>query len=161
MLIVLKKNQFLYIFIIRLSPLLLHTDFRNPLIMKHSNQKPKNKIFAIILALIGACTSVPLAGLHKFYLGQPLWGIIYFIIGWQNPMGRIACAIDIVLYLAQNQEAFNQRFNPYLTIANNQNGEVAKQMTEVATALRNLEQLRQEGLISEYEFEQKRRQLLA
>ncbi|NER29853.1 MAG: SHOCT domain-containing protein, partial [Symploca sp. SIO1C4] len=31
---------------------------------------------------------------------------------------------------------------------------------EVADALRQLDKLRQEGLVSEYEFEQKRRQLL-
>jgi TM2 domain-containing membrane protein YozV len=128
--------------------------------MTHSTLKPKNKVFTIILALIGAFTSLPLAGLHKFYLGQYLWGIIYLIIGWQNPMARIACAIDIVLYLAQNKEAFNQRFNPQFSLGNNQSRELAAQMTEVATALRELEQLRQEGLISEYEFEQKRRQLI-
>ena len=34
------------------------------------------------------------------------------------------------------------------------------QVGEIANALRELEQLRQEGLISEYEFEQKRRSLL-
>ncbi len=128
--------------------------------MNNSTTKPKKKIFAVSLALLGAVTSIPLAGLHKFYLGQPLWGIIYFVIGWQNPMGRIACAIDIVLYLAQNQQRFDQRFNPHLIVANNQNTLPAQQMNEIATALRELEKLRQEGLISEYEFEQKRRQLL-
>ena len=121
--------------------------------------KTKKRTTAIILALIG--TATPLVGLHKFYLGQPLWGILYLIIGWQNPMARIACAIDIVLYLAQNQEQFNQRFNGELSLTENQNTLPAKQMTEIGTALRELEQLRQEGLISEYEFEQKRRQLLA
>ena len=122
-------------------------------------QQPKKRTTTIILALIGTVT--PLVGLHKFYLGQPLWGIIYLIIGWQNPMARIACAIDIVLCLAQNQQQFNQRFNSELVMTEHQNTLPAKQMTEVATALRELEQLRQEGLISEYEFEQKRRQLLA
>ena len=121
--------------------------------------RSKKRTASIILALVGAVT--PLVGLHKFYLGQPLWGIIYLIIGWQNPMARIACAIDIVLYLAQNQDQFNQRFNPHLVSASNQNHLPAQQMSDIATALRELEQLRQEGLISEYEFEQKRRQLLA
>ena len=131
--------------------------------MKNTTQttkKPKNKTYAIILAFIGAFTSIPLAGLHKFYLNQPLWGVIYLIIGWQNPMGRIACAIDIILYLAQNQDTFNQRFNPHFISNNHQNVQLAQQMTEIATAIRELEKLREEGLISEYEFEQKRRQLI-
>ncbi|MDJ0550288.1 SHOCT domain-containing protein, partial [Microcystis sp. M49636_WE2] len=35
-----------------------------------------------------------------------------------------------------------------------------KQVEAIGAALRELERLRQEGLISEYEFEEKRRQLL-
>jgi TM2 domain-containing membrane protein YozV len=119
-----------------------------------TTKNPKKKTYAIILALIGAFTSLPLAGLHKFYLNQPLWGMIYLIIGWQNPMARIACAMDIILYLAQNQDKFNQYYHK-------QNPQLAQQMTEIATAIRELEKLRTEGLISEYEFEQKRRQLLS
>jgi TM2 domain-containing membrane protein YozV len=130
-----------------------------PSLITNLVQKPKKRTIAIILALIGTVT--PIVGLHKFYLGQPLWGILYLIISWQNPMARIACAIDIVLYLAKNQEQFNQRFNGELVIANEQNTVPGKQIKEIASALRELEQLRQEGLISEYEFEQKRRQLLS
>jgi hypothetical protein len=36
----------------------------------------------------------------------------------------------------------------------------AQVASQVAIALRDLDQLRQEGLMTEYEFEQKRRQLL-
>jgi hypothetical protein len=38
--------------------------------------------------------------------------------------------------------------------------QVGNQVESVANALRELEALRQDGLISEYEFEQKRRQML-
>ena len=127
--------------------------------MNNPLPQQKNKIFSVALAFVGAISSIPLAGLHKFYLGQPLWGILYFIISWQNPMARIACAIDIILYLSQNQEQFNQKFNPHLITTHSQ--PPAKQIIATANALRELEQLRQEGLISEYEFEQKRRQLLS
>ena len=123
--------------------------------MNHSPSQPKNKTFAIILAGLGAVSSLPLAGMHKFYLGQPLWGVIYLIIGWQNPMGRIACAIDIILYLTQND------INNGLFAKSNSNLISAQQVNEVAKAIRELEKLREEGLISEYEFEQKRRQLLS
>ena len=128
--------------------------------MNYSPSKPKNKNFAIILALIGAVSSFPLAGIHKFYLGQPLWGVIYLIIGWQNPMARIACAIDIVIYLTQDPELFINNFNNNVLDNKNQTVISPKHISEVATAIRELEKLRQEGLISEYEFEEKRRQLL-
>ena len=128
--------------------------------MNHSPSKPKNKIFAIILALIGAVSSFPLAGIHKFYLGQPLWGVIYLVIGWQNPMARIACAIDIVIYLTQDPELFMNQFNNNVLAVKNQTLISPQQISEVATAIRELEKLREDGLISEYEFEQKRRQLL-
>ncbi|MBL1210017.1 NINE protein [Geminocystis sp. GBBB08] len=120
--------------------------------------QPKKRIFTVILALIGTIT--PLVGLHKFYLRQPLWGVIYLLISWQSPMGRIACAVDTVLYLIQDQEFFNVRFNSSLTSETENLTANPQQVTEIATALRELEKLRQEGLISEYEFEQKRRQLL-
>jgi len=121
-------------------------------------QQGKKRSLTIILALIGTVT--PLTGLHKFYLGQPLWGVIYFLLSWQSPMSRIACAIDAVLYLAQDQDHFNNRFNPELGSLAESTTINPKQITAVAEAIRELEKLRQEGLISESEFEQKRRQLL-
>lgn len=122
-------------------------------------QQGKKRSLTIILALIGTVT--PLTGLHKFYLGQPLWGIIYFLLSWQSPMSRIACAIDAVLYLAQDQDQFNRHFNDYLEVIDLQKKELNPQeVTAIATAIRELEKLRQEGLISEAEFEEKRRQLI-
>jgi TM2 domain-containing membrane protein YozV len=120
--------------------------------------QPKKRILSVILALIGTVT--PFVGLHKFYLSQPLWGVVYLLLSWQSPIARIACAIDAVLYLTQDQNFFNLRFNPNLMVERENILKNPQQVTEIATALRELEKLRQEGLISEYEFEQKRRQLL-
>ena len=121
--------------------------------------QPKKRSIGVILALIGSVT--PVVGLHKFYLGQPLWGIIYFLLSWQSPIARIACAIDVILYLAQDNDLFIGRFNPITpAFSPTQITANPQQVTEIATAIRELEKLRQEGLISEYEFEQKRRQLL-
>ncbi|MGI0481266.1 NINE protein [Geminocystis sp. CENA526] len=127
--------------------------------MSFLNQ-PKKRSIGIILALIGSVT--PVVGLHKFYLGQPLWGVIYFLLSWQSPIARIACAIDVVLYLAQDNDLFTGRFNSIT--ASSSPAQITgnpQQVTEIATAIRELEKLRQDGLISEYEFEQKRRQLLS
>jgi TM2 domain-containing membrane protein YozV len=115
--------------------------------------QPKRGI-AIILALLGTIT--PLAGLHKFYLGQPLWGVIYLLL-WSTPIPRIACAIDAVWYLVQESEQFQLQFQGFgKTLV----GIEPQQVNAIADALRELDRLREDGLVSEYEFEQKRRQLL-
>jgi TM2 domain-containing membrane protein YozV len=117
--------------------------------------KRKNRSIAVILAFAGTLT---ISGLHKFYLGQPLWGILYVLLSW-TPIPKIASAIEGVWYLTQEQETFDRYFNlgesPIRA-----SSEIGNQVESVANALRELEALRQDGLISEYEFEQKRRQML-
>ncbi|MFM7365201.1 MAG: NINE protein [Cuspidothrix sp.] len=117
--------------------------------------KGKSRSIAIILAFSGTLT---ISGLHKFYLGEPLWGILYVLLSW-TPIPKIASAIEGVWYLTQGEEAFDRYFNlgesPIKV-----SSQVGNQVESVANALRELESLRQDGLISEYEFEQKRRQML-
>ncbi|YAI82040.1 MAG: NINE protein [cyanobacterium endosymbiont of Rhopalodia sterrenbergii] len=127
------------------------------------NQQKSRKV-GIILALLATIVPWPIAGLHKFYLGQPIWGVIYFLL-WDSPIPRIACTIDVVWYLVQGQELFKAQFNG-LSLNNTQsvnlNPSITKpvQVEAIAEGLRELDQLREEGLVSEYEFEQKRRRLL-
>jgi TM2 domain-containing membrane protein YozV len=117
--------------------------------------KRKSRSIAAVLAFSGTLT---ISGLHKFYLGQPLWGLLYVLLSW-TPIPKVASAIEGVWFLAQDEEAFDRNFNfgksplKYSQQAGNQVG-------TIADALRQLDALRQDGLISEYEFEQKRRQLL-
>ncbi|MFO5528762.1 MAG: NINE protein [Cuspidothrix sp.] len=117
--------------------------------------KRKNRTIAVILAFAGTLT---ISGLHKFYLGQPLWGILYVLLSW-TPIPKIASAIEGVWYLTQEEETFDRYFNlgesPIKV-----SSQIGNQVESVANALRELEALRQDGLISEYEFEQKRRQML-
>ncbi len=115
----------------------------------------KNRKIAIALALLSAITPIP--GLQKFYLGQPLWGVIYLLL-WSSPMVRVACAIDAVWYMIQDLEQFDSQFNG-ITTGQFAINEVQK-VNAIAEALRELDSLREDGLITEYEFEQKRRQLL-
>ena len=112
--------------------------------------RPKSRFGAVVLALLSALLPWPVAGLHKFYLGQPLWGAIYLLL-WQTPMPRVACAIDAVWYVVQGEESFNQQYNALPP---------PQAVASLADNLRELEKLRAEGLMSDYEFEQKRRQLL-
>ena len=115
----------------------------------------KNRRVAVVLALLG--TIAPVTGLHKFYLGQPIYGVIYLIL-WSTPIPRIASAIDLVWYIVQDEEQFEYQFNG---IAKGQYAvDEARKVEAIADALQKLDRLRKDGLMTEYEFEQKRRQLL-
>lgn len=113
----------------------------------------KKRRVALALALLGTIT--PIAGLHKLYLGQPIWGIVYLVL-WSTPIARIASAIDAVWYLVQDLEQFERQFNGYSDL----NLNTSPQVKAIAEAMRELDKLREDGLVTEYEFEQKRRQLL-
>ncbi|NJL47415.1 MAG: hypothetical protein HC929_07870 [Leptolyngbyaceae cyanobacterium SM2_5_2] len=114
---------------------------------------------AVALAWVGAFTPgpLPLSGLHKFYLKQPIWGAVYLLLGWTQ-IPRVACAVEGIWLMTRPLESFaldeaESSTNPTSTI------DVA-QVNALGVALRELDALRQDGLISELEFEQKRRQLL-
>ena len=123
--------------------------------------KPKNRKLAVLLAFVGAV----MPGLHKFYLGQPGWGLVYLVLSWTH-IPQVASAIEGVWYLSQKQQEFDHNFNgsavPQASAMPSASGPVIDpaNVGAVAESLRQLDQLRQDGLISEYEFEQKRRQLL-
>ncbi len=121
--------------------------------MNMFNQR-KSRSVAAILAFSGTLT---ISGLHKFYLGQPLWGLVYVLLSW-TPIPKVASAIEGVWYLAQDEQAFDRNFNMGKTAT--RTVQPAAQVSTIAEALRELDALRQDGLITEYEFEQKRRHLL-
>jgi Short C-terminal domain len=84
--------------------------------------------------------------------------VLYVLLSW-TPIPKVASAIEGVWFLAQDEDAFNQNFN--LGKSPVKASQVAgKEVSAVADAMRELDSLRQDGLISEYEFEQKRRQML-
>lgn len=131
----------------------------------HSNTgssiSSKQYAIAAALAFMGTFNPwpVPLTGLHKFYLRQPLWGGIYFLLGWTQ-IPRVACAVEGLWYLFQCRRV--GLFDiPAKSLSAQDGVLVSQQAHAIATALRELEKLRQEGLVSEHEFEQNRRNLLA
>jgi TM2 domain-containing membrane protein YozV len=119
----------------------------------------RSRRMAVTLAWVGALTPspLPLAGLHKFYLGQPFWGTLYLLMGWTQ-VPRVACAIEGIWLLTQSPEAFAGRWGKVDALSKPEID--TDQINALGTALRELDTLRQDGLISELEFEQKRRQLL-
>ncbi len=94
---------------------------------------------------------LPVSGLHKFYLGQHRWGLVYLLLSW-TPIPHVAAAIEAVWYLTQ-PDGFAGVVASNVAAPNL----LVPQLTD---GIRQLEQLRVDGLITEYEFEQKRRQFL-
>jgi TM2 domain-containing membrane protein YozV len=124
--------------------------------------KPRNRKVATVLAFAGAVA--PIAGLHKFYMRQPLWGVLYLMLSW-TPIPRIASAIEGAWYLSQDADEFDLKFNNGVsssaaTVSKPIETVDPAAISAIADAVRQLDQLRADGLISEYEFEQKRRQML-
>lgn len=128
----------------------------------HLLGKPRNQKVAVILAVAG--TVLPFSGWHKFYVGQPLWGVTYLLLFF-TPIPQIASGIEALWYFAQDAQDFDDRFNEDTAILGSDRASfsvpiVANQVGAIAEAVRELDRLRQEGLLSEYEFEQQRRKLL-
>ena len=125
----------------------------------------------MILALVSGLA--PVSGFHKFYLGQRGWGIAYLVLSltpFTFPIPHLASLVELVWYLLQEPEEFDRNFNGGIpsgsgaSVAASQAAQKVTQTSEaiaaMEAALRTLEQLRQDGLISELEFEDKRRSLL-
>ena len=117
-----------------------------------------------MLALLGAVPIMGgfhLVGLHKLYLGQRWWCLVYLALALTgSKIAWIAGLFDAVFYLIQNPDEFEMNFNGE---GLSEVGTIDFKQSSVVTvseSLRELDQLRQDGLISEYEFEQKRRKLL-
>jgi TM2 domain-containing membrane protein YozV len=123
---------------------------------------PKQHAVAIALAFAG----IVVPGLHRLYLGQLGWGAGYLIPGllWAAfPVGvlvRVASVCDGLIYLFQGAETFHQRFNETHPSDLLSIGAEPNKVQQMVEAIRQLDTLRQDGLITEYEFEQQRRQLL-
>jgi len=121
--------------------------------------KPRQRKKAILLAFAGLL----IPGLHKFYLGEWKWGTVYMLMLFTQ-IPQLASMIEAIWYCIMDDEVFDRNFNQrYLAMKNAQMLQSIpdpSQVQSIGEALRQLDQLRQDGLISEYEFEQKRRQWL-
>lgn len=120
----------------------------------------KSKKIAAFLAFLGALqpTPVPFAGMHKFYLGQYGWGIVYILLG-ATLVPRIASTAEgIWCLVGPKLKALWVRTSAPSLSPTPPNLE--QTVEAVAESLRKIEHLRQEGLLSDHEFEQKRRSLL-
>jgi TM2 domain-containing membrane protein YozV len=142
---------------------------------------PRNQRIAAVLAFAGmlpfAFSGLPAAPFvmgHKLYLRQWRWALLYGAIAlvpipWIAKMAWVASVLEGIWYLMQEPEAFDLNFNqdaePLAQVPQTAHGipvanSTTRTVLNITDAVRELDQLRQDGLISEYEFEQKRRRLI-
>lgn len=121
----------------------------------------RNRLVAIIITLfVGAF------GLHKFYLGENLAGIMYLLFSWTLIPGILAF-FDFLGLALMSEESFNRKFNgirepyrftesPRVFVSNSRQ----ESSQEIAATLGELKKLYDQGIITAEEYETKRRELL-
>jgi len=68
-------------------------------------QAGRNKVVAGLLAIfLGGF------GIHRFYLGKPISGILYLLFCWTF-IPSIIAFIEGIIYFAMSDEAFNAKYN--------------------------------------------------
>jgi len=75
-------------------------------VRQESPQAGKNKVVAGLLAIF-----LGDFGIHKFYLGKPVQGILYLFFCWFFFIPGIIAFIEGIMYLAMSDEAFNAKYN--------------------------------------------------
>ena len=67
--------------------------------------KPKRRITAAALAvLVGG------VGIHKFYLGQTMWGLIYLVFFWTF-IPSFVSIVEFIFFLFMSDEDFDAKYN--------------------------------------------------
>lgn len=90
-------------------------------------------------------------GIHKFYLGRMGWGIVYLLFCWTLIPG-IAGFIEGIIYLTMSDDAFNIKYNGGLSPIGSQ--------AAAMDGLAKLTQLKESGVISDEEYESRRKSYL-
>lgn len=109
----------------------------------------KTKSTAIILCFFGGWL-----GIHKFYLGQNVAGILYLLFFWTCIPSLIAF-VDFFILVFMPDTEFNTKYNQ--VIASTGGAVSAKDAT---SALADLKTLFDSGIITAEEYEEKRQNLL-
>ncbi len=94
-------------------------------------------------------------GIHKFYLGENLAGILYLLFFWTLIPGLIAF-FEFIGLLLMSDQAFNSKYNSGL-LQTSSSMELSK---DKAATLGELKKLFDAGVITAEEYEAKRRKIL-
>jgi TM2 domain-containing membrane protein YozV len=115
----------------------------------------KNKIVAGLLAFfLGGF------GMHKFYLGNAGMGIIYLLFCW-TLIPAIASFIEAIILFSMSDKEFDMRYNrPPVMYPNNNVLNNSRNISDNLDNIRKLHRLKEDGIITEEEFEIKKKKLL-
>ncbi|KOR34660.1 MULTISPECIES: NINE protein [Planktothricoides] len=114
----------------------------------------KNKWVAALLAFfLGGI------GIHKFYLGNNVAGLLYFLFSWTF-IPAILAIFDFIGLVLTSEEAFNRKYNWSMLPQNYSNSQPGLSADRVTQTLFELKKLYEEGVITAEEYEEKRQKLL-
>ncbi|MEH2289828.1 NINE protein [Nostoc sp.] len=109
----------------------------------------KTKSTAILLCFFGGGL-----GIHKFYLGENVAGILYLLFCWTFIPALIAF-VEFFGLIVMSDTEFNTKYNKGLPSANG-----AISAKDATSALADLKTLFDSGIITAEEYEEKRQKLL-
>ena len=92
-------------------------------------------------------------GVHRFYLGQTGLGFLYLVFCWTF-IPAIIALVDAIIFWTMPEERFNDKYNGGRSYAG------ANSAVSSADEISKLNQLREQGILTQAEFEQRKRQLL-
>ena len=111
----------------------------------------KDKGTAVVLALL-----LGSIGIHRFYLEQWVYGILYLLFSWTF-IPLIISIIDFLIFLVMSKESFDTKYNKAKVAGG---WELKTSATGVAEELEKLHDLMEKGIITKQEFESKKAKLL-
>jgi TM2 domain-containing membrane protein YozV len=119
----------------------------------------RNRTAAILICFFGGYF-----GIHKFYLGKNIQGILYLIFCWTCIPGLISFFEFLGLCFMSDRE-FDARFNydaaPHtLTQGSSYRVAPSRSKQEATSTLYELKKLYEDGIITAEEYEVKRRKML-
>lgn len=110
----------------------------------------KDKTVAVVLALL-----VGPFGIHKFYLGNSLAGVLYLLFSW-TLIPSLLAFFDFLGLLLMSEQAFQVQYNG----ATLPSGYALRSAKDVTGAIGELKKLYDLGAITAEEYEEKRQKLL-
>ena len=69
-----------------------------------SSSNHKSKTATTLLALVGGSF-----GLHRFYLGNYIWGALYLALCWSGVPFFLSCA-EAIVFLLMSDDSFQERY---------------------------------------------------
>ena len=110
----------------------------------------KDKTVAVVLAFF-----VGGFGIHKFYLGNNVAGVLYLLFSW-TLIPSVIAFFDFIGLLLMSEQAFQVQYNGGMLPS----GYVLRAAKDVTGAIGELKKLYDMGAITAEEYEEKRQKLL-